>query len=88
MNQCYDRYRRPRNARMVFDAGRVHATAAELNERTGNSGVADHHRDLSRATILRLAQSLPEAEPLRCTFLSAPAVAKVLGDAERISRST
>ena len=35
-----------------------------------------------------LAQSLPADEPLRHTFLSAPAVAKVLGDAERISRST
>jgi hypothetical protein len=69
-------------------AWRVHATAAELYERTGNSGVADHHRDLSRATLLQLAQSLPEAEPLRHTFLSAPAVAKVLRDAEHISRST
>jgi hypothetical protein len=69
-------------------AWRVHATAAVLNERTGKSGEADHHRALSRATILQLAQSLPAAEPLRHTFLSAPAVVKVLGDAERMSRST
>ena len=69
-------------------AWRVHATAAALYERTGKSGEADHHRALSRATILQLAQSLPAAEPLRHTFLSAPAVAKVLGDAERMSRST
>jgi hypothetical protein len=33
---------------------------------------------LSRATILRLANSLPEREPLRKIFLSAPAVARVL----------
>ncbi len=58
----------------------VHATAAALYERTGHSGVADHHRDLSRATILQLAQSLPAEEPLRNTFLSAPIVCKVLGD--------
>ena len=69
-------------------AWRVHATAAVLNECTGKSGEADHHRALSRATILPLAQSLPAAEPLRHTFLSAPAVMKVLGDAERMSRST
>ena len=69
-------------------AWRVHATAAVLNERTGKSGEPDHHRALSRATVLQLAQSLPAAEPLRHTFLSAPAVAKVLGDAERMSRST
>jgi hypothetical protein len=68
-------------------AWRVHATAAVLNERTGKSGEADHHRALSRATILPLAQSLPAAVPLRHTFLLAPAVAKVLGDAERMSRS-
>jgi hypothetical protein len=69
-------------------AWHVHATAAALHERTGKSGEADHHRALSRTTILQLAQSLPAAEPLRHTFLSALAVAKVLGDAEHISRST
>jgi hypothetical protein len=69
-------------------AWRVHATAAVLNECTGKSGEADHHRALSRTTILQLAQSLPAAAPLRHTFLSAPAVMKVLGDAERMSRST
>jgi hypothetical protein len=69
-------------------AWRVHATAAVLNECTGKSGEADHHRALSRTTILHLAQSLPAAAPLRHTFLSATAVVKVLGDAERMSRST
>jgi hypothetical protein len=68
-------------------AWRVHATAAALYECTGDSGMADHHRDLSRTTILYLAQSLPAEEPLRHTFLSAPAVAKVLRDAGCISRS-
>ena len=69
-------------------AWRVHATAAVLNERTGKSGEADRHRALSHATMLPLAQSLPAAAPLRHPFLSAPAVVKVRGDAERMSRST
>jgi hypothetical protein len=39
-------------------AWRVHATAAELS-RAGNKSVsADHHRELSRATILKLTDSL------------------------------
>jgi DNA-binding winged helix-turn-helix (wHTH) protein len=59
-------------------AWRVHATAADLEEGTGNLKAARLHRDLSRATILRLANSLPEEEPLRKIFLSAPAVVGVL----------
>jgi DNA-binding winged helix-turn-helix (wHTH) protein len=56
----------------------VHATAARIEEESGNLEAARSHRDLSRATILRLANSLPEEEPLREIFLSAPAVARVL----------
>jgi hypothetical protein len=43
--------------------------------------VAAHHRALSRATILQLAQSLPAEAPLRHTFLAAPAVVQALGEA-------
>jgi hypothetical protein len=50
-----------------------------VGEGTGNS-VMEQHRARSRATILRLANSLAAEEPLRTTFLSAPAVAKILGD--------
>jgi DNA-binding winged helix-turn-helix (wHTH) protein/tetratricopeptide (TPR) repeat protein len=57
---------------------RVHATAAHIEEELGASESARSHRELSRATILRLADSLPEKEPLRNSFLSAPAVARVL----------
>jgi tetratricopeptide (TPR) repeat protein len=60
-------------------AWQVHATAAQIDEEAGNRESARLHRDLSRATILRLANSLPEHEPLRKTFLSAPAVARILG---------
>jgi DNA-binding winged helix-turn-helix (wHTH) protein/tetratricopeptide (TPR) repeat protein len=59
-------------------AWQVHATAAHIEEESGNLESARSHRDLSRATILRLANSLPEQEPLRQIFLSAPAVARVL----------
>ena len=60
--------------------GRVHATAAELYRAIDNSESANHHRELSRVTILKLADSLPAEEPLRRTFLSAPSVSRVLGD--------
>jgi hypothetical protein len=57
---------------------RVRATAAHVYEKTWDLESARSHRDLSRATILRLANSLPEEEPLREIFLAAPAVARVL----------
>jgi hypothetical protein len=59
-------------------AWRAHATAANIEEQLGNLQSARSHRDLSRTTILRLANSLPEHEPLRKIFLSAPAVVRVL----------
>jgi hypothetical protein len=61
---------------------RVHATAAELQRRLGNRELADQHRELSRATILELANSLASDEPLRRTFLSAPIIRKILDDDE------
>jgi len=57
---------------------RVQATAAECSERAGDVRAAKRHRQLSRATILELANSLAPADPLRSTFLSAPAVRVVL----------
>jgi DNA-binding winged helix-turn-helix (wHTH) protein len=59
-------------------AWRVHATAAELSERLGDMGAAEHHRELGRDTILTLATSLPPEHPLRRTFLSTPSVSKLL----------
>jgi len=50
---------------------RVHATAAALEDRLGNVDSARHHRDLSSATIQRIADSLTPEEPLRKSFLSA-----------------
>jgi ATP/maltotriose-dependent transcriptional regulator MalT len=57
---------------------RAHATAAHIEEEAGNLESARSHRDSSRATILQLANSLPEHEPLRKSFLDAPVVARVL----------
>ena len=59
-------------------AWRVHATAARIDEASGNHEAARAHREISRVTILRLANSLSEQEPLRDTFLSAPVVAGIL----------
>ena len=59
-------------------AWKVHATAALIEEEWGSLESARSHRNLSRTTILRLANSLPEQEPLRKIFLSAPAIAQVL----------
>lgn len=63
-------------------AWRVHSTAGEVCALSGNNDLVEHHRELSRTTIMRLANSLGPEEPLRTTFLSAPSVRKVLGNAE------
>jgi len=57
---------------------RVHGTAYELHRRLGNRDLEHSHRELSCATIMKLANSLPTDEPLRQTFLSAPQIRKLL----------
>jgi len=61
-------------------AWRVHGTAAEFHARAGDNDLAEHHRELSRATILKLANSLGPEGPLRTTFLSATDVSRAFGD--------
>jgi len=60
---------------------RVHATASDLHRCLGNRDMVDHHRGLSRARVFKLADALFSAEPMRKTFLSAPMISKILGDA-------
>jgi DNA-binding winged helix-turn-helix (wHTH) protein len=60
-------------------AWRVHATAAKLFEDIGNTELCHHHLELSRATLLKLADSLTAEESLRQTFLSAGPVSEILG---------
>jgi tetratricopeptide (TPR) repeat protein len=66
---------------------RVHATAAEFSELHGHSRAAKHHRELSRATVLRLAHSLPEDDPLRITFLSTPPISTIVAGARLVQGS-
>jgi tetratricopeptide (TPR) repeat protein len=63
-------------------AWRVHATAFELYQNSGDRDLAERHLALSRATIMKLANSMSAEEPLRRTFLSAPMIRKILGDGE------
>jgi tetratricopeptide (TPR) repeat protein len=63
-------------------AWRVHATAAELCNTSEKSEAAEHHRELSRAIVLKLADTLSAEGPLREIFLSAASVRKVLGNGE------
>jgi tetratricopeptide (TPR) repeat protein len=65
-------------------AWQVHGTAAELYARAGSNDLAEHHREPSRAVIVKLANSLGPEDPLRATFLSAPPIRKVLDYADRI----
>jgi hypothetical protein len=57
---------------------RVHASAAEVFARSGDSEASERHRRLSRETILKIANSLPEDHSLRRAFLAAPAVSKII----------
>jgi DNA-binding winged helix-turn-helix (wHTH) protein len=59
---------------------KVYATASDLQKRLGNSDLSKRHRELSCNAIRKLADSLPADDPLRKTFLSAPPVARVLGN--------
>jgi hypothetical protein len=61
-------------------AWRVHATAFELHQNSGDRDVAERHLALSRETVMKLANSLAQEEPLRQAYLSAPVVRRILGD--------
>jgi DNA-binding winged helix-turn-helix (wHTH) protein len=62
-------------------AWQVHATAAEVFQALGETGRAHSHRMSSRDTVLRLAASFDTYEASRRTFLTSPAVARVLDGA-------
>jgi hypothetical protein len=44
---------------------RVHATAAEVSQRAEDTESSQRHREISRAAILQLANSLAPEDPLR-----------------------
>lgn len=60
----------------------LRGTAFELYERMEHKKAAEEHRQLSCATIMKLANSMPTDEPLRGIFLSAPAIRRILADEE------
>jgi DNA-binding winged helix-turn-helix (wHTH) protein/tetratricopeptide (TPR) repeat protein len=68
------------NFEVPLAAWRVHATAARLFEAAGEMDLATHHRALSRATILKLADSLSTEESLRQIFLAAPTVSQIIAN--------
>ena len=63
-------------------AWRLHATAFELYQNSGDRDLAKRQLLLSRDTIMKLANSMSAEEPLRAKFLSAPAIRKILGACE------
>ena len=67
-------------------AWRVHATAARFFENAGNTDLVEQHRELTRSTIRRLADSLTNEESLQRIFLSAPDIAEILGSAAAADR--
>jgi hypothetical protein len=63
---------------LVHRLGREIAPAPLTEAEVAEYLAARSHAEVSRATILRLANSLPAEEPLRQIFLAAPAVARIL----------
>ena len=59
-------------------AWQAHATAADIARAGGDERAANEHRQSSRDILLALAASLGPDETLRRTFLTSPAVARVL----------
>ena len=60
---------------------RVHATAAVLFEDSGQNVLGQRHRQMARAAIRSLADSLGPQPALKAKFLSAPMIADVLKEA-------
>jgi len=59
----------------------VHSTAWRLYQHANESNKAEMHRACSEQSILKIANSFANEEPLRATFLSAKPVAEILGAA-------
>lgn len=62
-------------------AWRVHATAWDLSSHAGQTEKAETHRARARESIMRLADSFDQGEPLRVSLLTAAPVQRILGQA-------
>jgi len=56
----------------------VHATVWRLYQSKQQYGQAESHRELAQAYIFKVADSFPNGEPLRESFLSAQPIARIL----------
>ena len=62
----------------------VHATAWRLYQSRQQYAEAESHRERAQADIFKIADSFPQGEPLRESFLSAAPIARILSpSAER-----
>lgn len=68
-------------------AWRIHATASKLYESLGERDLAKKHRELSGDTIMELANSMSNDEPLRKIFLSAAPIRNILGNQEVVANT-
>jgi tetratricopeptide (TPR) repeat protein len=59
-------------------AWQVHATAWRLYRHTRDEQAAEEHRTHARTLLRKLANSFPPDEPLRQSFLTAPAISRIL----------
>jgi DNA-binding winged helix-turn-helix (wHTH) protein/tetratricopeptide (TPR) repeat protein len=59
-------------------AWQVHATAWRFFRRTQDEQAAEEHRARARHLLLKLANSFPPGEPLRESFVTAPAISRIL----------
>jgi len=59
----------------------VHSTAWRLYQHANENSKADMHRTRSKESILKIANSFANDDPLRATFLSGRPVAQILGAA-------
>jgi tetratricopeptide (TPR) repeat protein len=71
------------NFELPMAAWRVRATAWDLYRDAGNKEAADEHLERAASCVLRIANSFPLEEPLRQTFLAAPAVRRIVESARR-----
>jgi DNA-binding winged helix-turn-helix (wHTH) protein/tetratricopeptide (TPR) repeat protein len=73
---------------LPLSAWRVHATAAQLYGSAGEDDLERTHLEAAAAGALALADSFGGEHPLRSTFLSSPAVSKLLVEVLRCQLET
>lgn len=65
-------------------AWRVHASAAHFYEFSENPKLRQHHREIARTIVLKLANSFGAEHSLRTSFLSSPSASGLLEEKDTI----